>query len=59
VIKMGAFENLIQMMAGMDIFQLFFPWLFVLAVSFGLLEKTAYSAMIQASTGSFLYLLLS
>jgi|AntDeeMetagen134_2_1112570.scaffolds.fasta_scaffold05817_3 hypothetical protein len=36
---MGAFENLIQMMAGMDIFQLFFPWLFVLAVSFGLLEK--------------------
>ena len=36
---MGAFENLVQTMAGMDIFQLFFPWLFVLAVSFGLLEK--------------------
>lgn len=36
---MGAFENLIQTMAGLDIFQLFFPWLFVLAVSFGLLEK--------------------
>lgn len=36
---MGAFENLLQIMAGMDIFQLFFPWLFVLAVSFGLLEK--------------------
>lgn len=36
---MGAFESLIQSMAGMDIFQLFFPWLFVLAVTFGLLEK--------------------
>lgn len=36
---MGAFENLVQAMASMDVFQLFFPWLFVLAVSFGLLEK--------------------
>lgn len=36
---MGVFETLIQSMAQMDIFQLFFPWLFVLAVSFGLLEK--------------------
>jgi len=36
---MGAFESLVQTMAGMDIFQLFFPWLLVLAVSFGLLEK--------------------
>lgn len=36
---MGVFETLIQSMAQMDIFQLFFPWLFVLAVTFGLLEK--------------------
>ena len=36
---MGAFDSIVQAMAGMDIFHLFFPWLFVLAVTFGLLEK--------------------
>jgi hypothetical protein len=36
---MGAFENVIQTMAGMEVFQLFFPWLFVLAVTYGLLQK--------------------
>lgn len=36
---MGAFESVVQTMAGMDVFQLFFPWLFVLAVTYGLLEK--------------------
>ncbi|MFB6292535.1 MAG: hypothetical protein ABEI58_04040 [Candidatus Nanohaloarchaea archaeon] len=36
---MGAFAQIVESMAGMDVFQLFFPWLLVLAVSYGLLEK--------------------
>lgn len=33
------FETLIQTMAEMQIFRFFFPWLLVLAVSYGVLEK--------------------
>lgn len=36
---MGAFETIVQSMAGMDLFQLFFPWLLILAVTYGILEK--------------------
>ncbi len=34
-----AFEQIVLMMADMDVFQLFFPWLLVLAVTYGVLEK--------------------
>lgn len=33
------FETLIQTMAEMQLFRFFFPWLLVLAVSYGVLEK--------------------
>ncbi len=33
------FEQIIQTMAEMQIFRFFFPWLLVLAVSYGVLEK--------------------
>jgi len=33
------FEQIIQSMADMQLFQFFFPWLLVLAVSYGVLEK--------------------
>ena len=36
---MGAFATIVEVMASMDVFQLFFPWLFVLAITYGLLEK--------------------
>lgn len=36
---MGAFAEVVRTMAGMDVFQLFFPWLLMLAVTYGVLEK--------------------
>lgn len=33
------FEAIVETMIQMDVFQLFFPWLLVLAVSFGALDK--------------------
>ncbi len=33
------FEQIVQTLAELDFYQLFFPWLLVLAVSFGLLER--------------------
>ena len=36
---MGAFADIVRTMAEMDIFQLFFPWLFILAVTYGILDK--------------------
>lgn len=36
---MGAFANVVETMAGMDVFSLFFPWLLVLSVTYGVLEK--------------------
>lgn len=36
---MGAFENVVGMMAQMDVFRLFFPWLLILAIVYGVLEK--------------------
>jgi len=37
---MGAFANLVQAMMAMDVFRLFFPWLLVLAVVYGVLENS-------------------
>ena len=37
---MGAFANIVEIMAEMDIFQLFFPWLLVLAITYGILENS-------------------
>jgi len=34
-----AFEQIVEIMAEMGVFQLFFPWLLVLAITFGVLEK--------------------
>ncbi|MFQ3307845.1 MAG: hypothetical protein ACI977_000056 [Candidatus Nanohaloarchaea archaeon] len=34
-----AFESIIQSMVEMQVFRFFFPWLLVLAVSYGVLEK--------------------
>ncbi|MFQ3274988.1 MAG: hypothetical protein ACI9LV_000065 [Candidatus Nanohaloarchaea archaeon] len=36
---MGAFETIVETMMQMDVFQLFFPWLLVLAVTYGALDK--------------------
>ncbi len=36
---MGAFESIVQTMMDMNVFHLFFPWLLLLAVTYGLLEK--------------------
>ncbi|MFB6190395.1 MAG: hypothetical protein ABEJ91_02375 [Candidatus Nanohaloarchaea archaeon] len=36
---MGAFESIVTTMASMDVFSLFFPWLLVLSVTYGVLEK--------------------
>jgi hypothetical protein len=36
---MGVFETIVQTMADMNVFHLFFPWLLVLAATYGLLEK--------------------
>ncbi len=36
---MGAFETIVQTMMDMNVFHLFFPWLLILAVTYGLLEK--------------------
>jgi len=36
---MGAFEQIILTMQQMDVFQLFFPWLLVAAVTYGALQK--------------------
>lgn len=36
---MGAFASIVEVMAQMNVFQLFFPWLLVLAVTYGVLEK--------------------
>lgn len=37
---MGAFATIVEQMAAMDIFQLFFPWLLVVSVTYGVLEKS-------------------
>ncbi len=36
---MGAFATIVEVMAGMDVFQLFFPWLLILGLSYGILEQ--------------------
>lgn len=36
---MGVFADVVRQMAEMDLFQLFFPWLLVFAVTYGVLEK--------------------
>ncbi len=36
---MGAFGDVVRLLAEMDIIQLFFPWLLILAVTYGVLEK--------------------
>ena len=36
---MGAFEAIVETMMQVDVFQLFFPWLLVLAVTYGALDK--------------------
>ncbi len=36
---MGAFATIVETMAEMDVFQLFFPWLLVVAITYGVLEK--------------------
>ncbi|PSH01348.1 MAG: hypothetical protein BRC26_03735 [Nanohaloarchaea archaeon QH_8_44_6] len=36
---MGAFEAIVKTMMQVDVFQLFFPWLLVLAVTYGALDK--------------------
>lgn len=36
---MSLFGNIVQSMAGMDLFHLFFPWILVLAVTYGVLTK--------------------
>ena len=36
---MGAFETIVQVMMDMNVFQLFFPWLLVLAITYGALNK--------------------
>lgn len=36
---MTLFGNIVQSMAGMNLFHLFFPWLLVLAVTYGVLTK--------------------
>ncbi len=37
---MGIFETLVQNMSQMDLFHLFFPWLLIVAVTYGALNKT-------------------
>lgn len=37
---MGAFATIVEVMAEMDVFQLFFPWLLVLSITYGVLEKS-------------------
>ena len=37
---MGAFATIVEVMASMDVFQLFFPWLLVLAITYGILEQS-------------------
>lgn len=34
---MGAFATILEVMAGMDLFQLFFPWLLVFSITYGVL----------------------
>lgn len=36
---MGAFETIVMVMADMNLFHLFFPWLLVLGVTYGILNK--------------------
>lgn len=36
---MGAFQNIVNGMMQMDVFHLFFPWLLVLALTYGALNK--------------------
>lgn len=36
---MGAFETIVQVMIDMNVFHLFFPWLLVLALTYGALDK--------------------
>ena len=36
---MGAFEQVVKTMIEMDVFQLFFPWMLVFAVTYGVLKK--------------------
>lgn len=37
---MGAFATIMEVMAGMDLFQLFFPWLLVFSISYGVLTSS-------------------
>lgn len=37
---MGAFATIVEVMAGMDVFRLFFPWLLVLSISYGILNQS-------------------
>jgi hypothetical protein len=37
---MGAFATIVEVMAEMDVFQLFFPWLLILSISYGILQKS-------------------
>lgn len=37
---MGAFATIVEVMAGMNMFQLFFPWLLVLSISYGALKQS-------------------
>lgn len=36
---MGAFAEVVTLMGKMDVFRLFFPWLLILSITYGLLEK--------------------
>lgn len=38
---MGAFATIVEVMAGMDVFQLFFPWLLVFSISYGVLTSSS------------------
>lgn len=37
---MGAFATIVEAMAGMDVFQLFFPWLLVFSITYGILTSS-------------------
>ena len=37
---MGAFATIVEVMAGMNMFQLFFPWLLILSISYGVLKQS-------------------
>jgi hypothetical protein len=37
---MGAFATIVEVMADMNMFQLFFPWLLILSISYGALKQS-------------------